>query len=547
MARFLNPLRRWQQRVYLRGAAEQAARIEGFLQKQAPRDSSKEAPVFIFNASTRIHRLSLNGAYGMLAAWALRAAGQDVKYLVCDRGLLPCVLGTDRRSPETPPPCERCLDLSRVLFPASMVLPLTLDREEVNLRVAELGQLPLEGLVAWEDAGLPLGQLTLPSVRWVLRRHRLVDSTSVRRLYAGYLASAVALADALKAHLVTWRPRALVVFNGIFYPEAIARHLAKGQGIPVVTHEVGLQPHSAFFSHREATFREVDLPGDFVLTAEQEARLEEALASRFRGQFTMAGVRFWPEMKELPRSILQKRASYRRMVSVFTNVIFDTSQVHANALFDDMFAWLDDLASIVRRRTDTLFVIRAHPDETRPGKASQETVEAWFRRSGLDRLDHVVFVGPDEPISSYELIKASAFVLVYNSSVGLEASILGTPALCAGRARFTQAQTAYFPSSRAEYWRTLESLFTQEAPKAPEIHTRKARAFLHFELFRASLDLGPFLEPDPDLQGMVRFSEFPPERLAQGEVMRVIREGILGGEPFVLADRRPAGEFRANA
>jgi hypothetical protein len=428
-----------------------------------------------------------------------------------------------------------------------MVLPLTLDRRGAQLRAAELRHLPLERLVAWEEAGLPLGQLTLPSVRWVLRRHRLVDSAPVRQLYAGYLASAAALAEAVNAHLTTWNPRALVVFNGIFYPEAIARHLAKEQGIPVITHEVGLQPHSAFFSHREATFREVALPENFALTAEQEKQLEEALASRFRGQFSMAGVRFWPEMKELPRPILQKRASYGRMVSVFTNVIFDTSQVHANALFEDMFAWLSDLAQIVRRQTDTLFVIRAHPDETRPGKESQETVEAWVRRSGLDRLDHVVFVGPDEPISSYELIKASAFVLVYNSSVGLEASILGIPALCAGRARFTQTQTAYFPSSQTEYWRTLETLFAQEIPKVPDIHTRNARAFLYYELFHASLDLGEFLAPDPELQGMVRFSGFSPERLAQADVLRVIRDGILSGKPFVLADRRSPREVRARA
>jgi hypothetical protein len=524
----------------LHGVSPQIARVERYLEGLPESPASSGPPVFFFNASTRIHRLSLNGAFSLLAAWGLRAAGHDARYLVCHRALHPCVLGTDRRAPQAVPPCGPCLDLSAVLFPPSKTLPLRVEASSVEREIREMGKASLATLMAWESEGLPLGELTLPSVRWILRRHALEDTEIVRRLFAGYLASAACLAKEVGDLLSRGKPKALVVFNGVFYPEAVARRVAENAGLPVVTHEVGLQPGSAFFSHREATFREVEVPDGFTMTAERERVLDEVLARRFRGDFTMAGIRFWPEMKGLPPAVVEMRRSFRQMVSVFTNVVFDTSQIHAHVLFPDMFAWLADLAETIRRQDDTLFVLRAHPDETRRGKESQETVSAWLRSEGLEGRPNVVGVGPDERVSSYDLIRNSKFVLVYNSSIGLEASILGTPVLSAGRARFTQLATTTFPSSRDEYRQTLARFLSAERLEAPAEHTRNARAFLYVELFHASLDLSEFLVADSDLPGMVRFSPFAPNRLGQAEVLRVLTDGILEGKPF-LAAASPAG------
>ena len=535
--RLTNPLARWRQRELLRDLSTQIGRVEEYLGRRPASTLDGSGPVIFFNASTRIHRLSLNAAFSLLASWGLRAAGQEVKYLVCHEGMSPCVLGTDRRSPEASPPCRICLDLSAVLFPPAAVIRLTQDPPGRNSIFRELQRLPLESLVAWEHDGLPLGELTQPSVRWVLHRHRLADSAVVRSLYAGYLASAVTVAQQVRALLATWKPRAMVVFNGIFYPEAVARRVVEEAGLPVITHEVGLQAGSAFFSHREATFREVELPDGFQWTAKQQDQLDQVLGRRFRGEFTMAGVKFWPEMRSLPASLVEKCRSFRQLVSVFTNVVFDTSQVHANVLFDDMFEWLNALAGIIRRERETLFVIRAHPDESRRGKESQESVQAWVQETLLDRLANVVFVGPDERLSSYELIRASKFVLVYNSSVGLEALILGTPALSAGRARFTQMPTTTFPTSRSDYLKTLEAFLTADRIEVTETQSRNARTFLYYELFHASLDLSEFVVTDPELEGMVRFSDFAPARLAEADIFRVLREGILEGRPFVSTGR----------
>ena len=61
-----------------------------------------------------------------------------------------------------------------------------------------------------------------------------------------------------------------------------------------------------------------------------------------------------------------------------------------------------------------------------------------------------------------------------------------------------------------------------------------ARRFLYHELYRASLDLSAFLEPYPGVPGMVTFSEFDPQALAQSRELGTIQDGILRGRTFAL-------------
>ena len=302
--------------------------------------------------------------------------------------------------------------------------------------LARLENLSLDGLMAFTYREMPLGAMVAPSIRWVLRRYRLFDDEPTRFLYRQYILSAWNIAGEFSALLEARQPAAVVVFNGTFFPEAAARWTARRRGVQVISHESGFLPFTGFFTLGEATAYPLDPPEDFELTPQQNARLDAYLEQRFKGNFSMAGIRFWPEIKGLDEAFLQKLAGFRQMVPVFTNVIFDTSQGHANFIFEDMFVWLDQLLEVIRRHPETLFVVRAHPDEGRKGKASRETVRDWVRRSGADALPNLVFIDAGEYISSYELVQRAKFVLVYNSMIGLEASIMGAAVLSAGKVRY---------------------------------------------------------------------------------------------------------------
>jgi len=358
-----------------------------------------------------------------------------------------------------------------------------------------------------------------------------------------YILSAYNVAKEFTAFLEQTNPRMVVVFNGMFYPEAVARRLALARGIPCITHEVGLRPFSAFFTPGEATAYPMDIPPDYELDEAENARLDAYLEQRFRGNFSMAGIRFWPEMHGLDQAFVDKLGKFKQLVPIFTNVIFDTSQVHANTTFPDMFAWLEQVLELIRAHPETFFVVRAHPDETRPQKESRETVQAWAERRGLKQLPNAMFIAPSEYISSYEMIQRSKFVMVYNSSIGLEASLMGAPVLCAGKSRYTPFNTVYLPLTAESHHQQAENFLAAEQITPPAEFKLNARRVLYYQLFRTSLPFDAYLEAQK-LPGFVIFKagldwkQLLPEN---SPTMQAILDGLLeetGGQDksaFILA------------
>jgi len=501
------------------------------------------APVVFFKASTGIDDLSWNSGFHLLASWALRLRGVPVLYFACRAGMSHCVLGTNRDHPQKKPPCKSCIYQSSILY--SGVERAQNDPSQGGVewfnyqrdaRLAEsISQLSLPELMHFSWHGLPLGALCLPGLRWILRIHHLKDDEDTRLLLREYILSAWNIAQKFSTLLERSQPRAVIVFNGQFYPEATARYIALQRGVRVITHEVGLQPASAFFCEGEATAYPIHIPEAFELNSEQNAKLDAYLAKRFQGDFSMAGIKFWADMRGLDEAFLKKAAGFKQIVPIFTNVIFDTSQPHANTVFEDMFDWLDMTLEVIRAHPETLFVIRAHPDETRVRKASRETVAGWVETSAANKEPNVVFVAPRETISSYELIQRARFVMVYNSTIGLEASIMGAAVLCAGKARFTQYPTVFFPQTIEEIRKKLEEFLEIETIVIPPEFQRNARRFLYYQLFRTSLPFGAFLEPSVRTT-QTRLKAFKPEALLDSEAIRVILEGALEGGDFLLKE-----------
>jgi hypothetical protein len=320
------------------------------------------------------------------------------------------------------------------------------------------------------------------------------------------------------------------------FPKPRLRYIAQKRGLRVITHEVGLQPATAYFTEGEATAYPIHIPDEFEMNDEQNKKLDAYLAKRFQGDFTMAGIKFWADMKGLDVSFLKKAASFKQIVPIFTNVIFDTSQPHANTVFEDMFDWLDLALEEIRAHPETLFVIRAHPDETRVRKASRETVQGWVEDRRVMDLPNVVFVSPKETLSSYELILQSKFVMVYNSTIGLEASIMGAAVLCAGKARFTQYPTVFFPQTIEEVRNKMREFLMLEKIEVPSEFKRNARKFLYYQLYKTSLPFGEFLEPSVRTT-QTKLKSFALEKLVKAESLQVIREGVLEDGDFLLKNR----------
>jgi hypothetical protein len=135
------------------------------------------------------------------------------------------------------------------------------------------------------------------------------------------------------------------------------------------------------------------------------------------------------------------------------------------------------------------------------------------------------------------MIQRAKFVMIYNSTIGMEASIMGAPVLCAGKARFTQLETVFYPKSREAYINQLIQFLAADKVAAPDTHRENARRFLYYQLFRTSIPFDQFIEPDGIWPGFVRLKEFRWQDLLpeNSEILQVISEGLLEGKGFLLS------------
>jgi hypothetical protein len=65
------------------------------------------------------------------------------------------------------------------------------------------------------------------------------------------------------------------------------------------------------------------------------------------------------------------------------------------------------------------------------------------------------------------MIQRAKFVMVYNSTIGLEASLMGAAVLCAGKARYTPFNTVFLPLMAEAHRQQAEDFLVAEKIAPP--------------------------------------------------------------------------------
>jgi len=125
--------------------------------------------------------------------------------------------------------------------------------------------------------------------------------------------------------------------------------------------------------------------------------------------------------------------------------------------------------------------------------------------------------------------------MIYNSTIGLEASIMGAAVLCAGKARFTQYPTVFFPQTVDEVRIKTKEFLSADVIDVPSEFKRNARKFLYYQLYRTSLPFGDFLEPSVRTT-QTRLRSFDLNDLKRSKSVQVILDGLLNGGDFLLKE-----------
>jgi hypothetical protein len=299
------------------------------------------------------------------------------------------------------------------------------EREEIAELVAAA-----DDLETFEIEAIRPAEHVVRSTLWVTRSGLATRNLHERTEFSEFIESASIVARAFARLLDRHPPDAIVMVSGLFFAESVMCALAKQRGIRVVTYDFPGRPGTIFVSDNEpASFYDVkdlwDARPSKTPTPTERKRVEQDMSERLRGSKEL-----WPGFDTSAPPLPSPQDVTR--LALFTNVSWDTAVALRDIGFADMFDWLEQVVAWATSHPEVQLDVRAHPAETRvPGWESTDLAIDFLAARFHDLPSNIRLHGPESLVDSYALIQASSAVLVYTSTIGLEAALLGRPVLVA--------------------------------------------------------------------------------------------------------------------
>ena len=460
---------------------------------------------------------------------ALKLRGAAVSFVTCGGGLGICDRSNTWESP--PPPCRTCSKYVVDTLGAHGLPPSLLsDRwDDTAPEWPEIDHLGLRELAAVEHAGLPLGRLVEIPVKWFLLRSDMDEDPLAALTYRRFLRSARLIADALVAEVDRLDPEVIVLCNGLFLFEAIAIEICRRRDIDIVTYERGLIQETLLFGFNTIACM-MDMTPHWVdwqhraLTAAENGELDDYLDARRYGRRSID--RYWDDVVFSSGD----EPAVRLQVTLLPNLTWDSAVIGQSAAYDGLDLWIRDTIDLVAERDDVDLTIRVHPAETKlPGKQTREPVREVIDRRFPTLPANVRVIDSDDPTSSYSLLEQTDVVLVFSSTTGLEASMMGKPVIVAGQTHYRGKGFTIDAVDPDDYQAQLSKLLDHPASFRPDVERARRYAYLLF--FRAPVEAPGAIE---HILGLAKLTTTSASSIAPGADASLDRicDGILNGTDF---------------
>jgi hypothetical protein len=276
----------------------------------------------------------------------------------------------------------------------------------------------------------------------------------------------------------------VVIPNGSILEFGAAYLAARYRGTTVVTYEFGEQRERMWIAQNAEVMRQDttalwDARGRIELTKSERNELKSMFGARRSGKQWGQFARQWQSSPSQGSNQVAERLGLdlnRPVALLCTNVVGDSLALDRQVFTSGMAEWLTVTAQYFETRNAGQLVVRVHPGEMLgAGHPSTEIV----RNVMPDLPQHVMLVGPDSDINTYDLIELADLGLVYTSTVGLEMAMAGIPVVVAGDTHYRSKGFTTDPRSVDEYLTEVERALTSDEARLDEDRRRRAERYAY--------------------------------------------------------------------
>ncbi len=201
-------------------------------------------------------------------------------------------------------------------------------------------------------------------------------------------------------------------------------------------------------------------------------RARQAVSAYYRkcmGQDTYAGARGgWSSTRESgDQRLSQWFNTDKKIIVIFSHVLFDANGAYGVDLFSSMEAWLRETLTWYRQfgASDCFVVVKEHPAnkfkvEAVNGKRPPCSERLIFDELGLGQWpDRFGFLADEDQVPTSQVLHDASGCITVRGSVAVEAAAHGIPVLVAGSSRFSNRGFINEPRSQLEYFLALNNFF----------------------------------------------------------------------------------------
>jgi hypothetical protein len=284
--------------------------------------------------------------------------------------------------------------------------------------------------------------------------------------------------------------------NGTYFEFGAAYRMAHLRGIKCVTFEQSeRKKYFLLAQDSPAAFQEDDgawiQDEPHVLTEERQNLLERALSERSQQDASELVL----PMQNAPRS--SNEDAFRKLnldlnkptAIMCSDVSWDSSVLGRKRIFKSMADWIRQTIDVFETHPEWQLIIRAHPREKI--MTPKESVANIVLQHRKHLPSNIVFVGPNDPINTYDLLGRCSLGLVYCSSIGIEMAALGIPVITAAKVHYANKGFTVDPSNSSEYKGMIEECLGYNAHTQSGRKIELARCYFHVK-FNSDFGYSPW-------------------------------------------------------
>ena len=254
-----------------------------------------------------------------------------------------------------------------------------------------------------------------------------------------YLYTTIYYLNKIEDLLIQEKPDVVCCVHGIYMEHGILVDLCKHLNLKIVISGIPYKKDCLWFGVGDTYHRTITYDDDYSwlnteLTQEKINKTLSYIKSKQTGG--RDNISFHPNPKTDKRAIRAELGldDSDRIVSIFTNTLWDAQVAYKENAFENMMDWLVTTIIKAAELPKYKFIIRVHPGESKIGLNTNQPIILEIYKHFPSLPDNIILVGPDSDISSVDLGIMSELSVIYGSKIGIELAVLGKLVVVAGEA-----------------------------------------------------------------------------------------------------------------